>query len=263
VSAAELAALARRTWQDTGPAPARLEWLESVDSTSSELLRAGLPPIGGAAVLAEHQSAGRGRLGRQWRSAVGASLCLSVAMRLPRGLAAAAGLSLAAGVAVAECLRAQGAKAVGLKWPNDLYARDAKLGGLLVELGADRGQSFAVLGLGLNLCLPAGFDAGQPATDLAACGLDCSALNRRAALAASLVSALLAAFEVFNAQGLEPFRARYASLDLWVGREVRVSAGGKQYQGVLAGIDESGALRLGFPGGERVFASAEVSLRVA
>lgn len=263
MSATELAALARSALQSAGPAPARLEWLQSIDSTNSALLRSGLPPIGGVALLAEQQSAGRGRLGRHWQSAAGASLCLSVAMRLPRGLAAVAGLSLATGVAVAECLRMQGADAVGLKWPNDLYAHGAKLGGLLVELGANCGQSFVVVGLGLNLRLPPDFDAGQPATDLAACGLDYSALNQRAALAASLVSALLAALEVFNAEGLAPFRARYAALDLWRGREVRVAAGGLEYEGVLAGIDDSGALRLDLPDGERVFASAEVRLRAA
>lgn len=263
MNASELAAQARRVWCAGGPAPGRFDWLESTDSTNTALLRAGLPPEGGAALLAEQQTAGRGRLGRRWQSVAGASLCLSVAARLPHGLAAAAGLSLAAGVAVAECLRARGAVGVGLKWPNDLYARGAKLGGLLVELGSEGGQSFAVIGLGLNLRLAADFDVGQPATDLAGCGLDCAAPAPRAELAAALVSALLEAARLFNSEGLAPFRARYAALDIWAGRAVRVLAGGEAFEGVLAGIDGSGALRLRQPDGERLFASAEVSLRVA
>jgi len=236
--------------------------VESIDSTNTGLLEAGLPPVGGSALLAEHQNSGRGRLGRRWHALPGASLCLSVAVRLPQGMAAAVGLSLAAGVAVAECLGGLGASGVGLKWPNDLQVQGRKLGGLLVELGTAEARSFAVIGLGLNLRLPADFDAGQPASDLLASGLDCSAPEARADLAAAVVSALMRAEEVFSAAGLEPFLTRYLALDPWVGRRVQVHAGGEVFEGEHAGIDRRGALRLRLPDGERVFASAEVSLRV-
>jgi BirA family transcriptional regulator, biotin operon repressor / biotin---[acetyl-CoA-carboxylase] ligase len=265
MNAQTLASLARAELRRRGRAELRFEWLEAVDSTNSALLRAGPPPATGSALLAELQSAGRWRLGRAWQSMPGASLCLSVALPLSGGWASASGLSLAAGVAVAELLRARGARQVGLKWPNDIYAQERKLGGLLVELGGRDAAAFAVIGLGLNLALPPSFEAGQPATDLAAQGLDCSTPLARAQLAAALIDGLVGAGELFAREGLIAFRARHAALDLFRGRRVRVLAGGQEHLGVLAGIDERGALRLlqVEDGGERVFASAEVSLRTA
>src|SRR5690606_32601872 len=148
-------------------APPALHW--QVDSTSSELLRtaaSGAPDL--ACCLAEVQSGGRGRRGRAWRMPLGGGLALSLLKRFDRGMAALSGLSLVAGIATCEALADAGIDAVGLKWLNDLIAEEAKLGGILVELGGDAlGPCHAVIGIGLNLRL--GDDAiaaiDQPCTD--------------------------------------------------------------------------------------------------
>src|SRR5690606_4226150 len=130
------------------------------------------PPVQGVAVLlAERQTAGRGRRGRHWASPLAANLYLSASRRYGGGLARLGGLSLAAGTAVAEALRALGASGVQLKWPNDLVIGGRKLGGLLVEgSGEPAGAARAVVGLGLNVRMPEteGGRIDQPWTDLGA-----------------------------------------------------------------------------------------------
>ena len=108
----------------------------SLDSTNSELLRRKAPAQGVAVLLAEQQTGGRGRRGRHWASPIAANLYLSVSRQFSGGLARLGGLSLVVGVAVAEALRQAGYDGVGVKWPNDLLAGGAKLGGILVEGGA-------------------------------------------------------------------------------------------------------------------------------
>lgn len=128
-----------------------VEIVPEIDSTSSELMRrarAGrTEPV---LLLAEHQTAGRGRLGRHWQTAPGAALTFSFG--LPLAPEEWSGLSLVVGVAAAEALHPE----VGLKWPNDLWWQDRKLAGILVETaGTAQGRErFVVVGLGLNIATP-------------------------------------------------------------------------------------------------------------
>lgn len=242
-----------------GPAPARVDWLDELDSTNARLLAAGTPPPGGAALLAERQSAGRGRQGRRWLAPVGGSLCLSLALPWPQGPASAAGLPLLAGAAVAEVLADLGAQGLSLKWPNDLLLDGAKLGGLLLEF-ASRGQDFLVLGLGLNLRLPAGFDAGQPSADLASAGIEVE----RVLLAAQLLRALCASAEDLRRRGLAPLLPRWRRFDALLGCTLEVRAGEQVWVGTAAGIDERGQLRLRLPdGSEQLFGGGELRVRRA
>jgi len=117
------------------PLLAGLELVAETASTNERLLAAAeRGDIHCRCLLAEYQSEGRGRRGRQWRCPYGAGVLLSLGWRFERGAEALAGLSLAAGVAVRDALAAAGIPGVGLKWPNDLYAGGRKLGGILVEL---------------------------------------------------------------------------------------------------------------------------------
>ena len=116
-----------------------LELAWSLDSTNSELLRRP-PPAGTLVLLAERQTAGRGRLGRAWNTPLAGQVCLSVRRGFDGGLARLGGLSLVAGVAVAEALRALGFASVGLKWPNDLVAGDRKLAGVCTPAHDGIGQ---------------------------------------------------------------------------------------------------------------------------
>lgn len=239
-----------------------LHW--QLDSTSSELLQqanAGAADL--ACCLAEVQSAGRGRRGRDWRMPLGGGLALSLLKRFDRGMAALAGLSLVAGIAACEALTDAGVDAVGLKWPNDLVAADAKLGGILVELGGDAlGPCHAVVGIGLNVRLGdvaiAAID--QPCTDLARLS---GAVPSRNALAARLLARLVPALERFDRDGFAPFAPAFDTLDVLRGRQVRVTRAGdaRGADGIACGVDARGALRVRFADGERSIDSGELSVR--
>ncbi|MGN6518104.1 MAG: biotin--[acetyl-CoA-carboxylase] ligase [Dokdonella sp.] len=232
-----------------------------IDSTSSELLRrADRDPRDVIVCLAEMQTAGRGRRGRRWHTPPGGGIALSLLKRFDAGMASLAGLSLAVGVAAVEALTACGIGEVALKWPNDLVARGAKLGGILVELGGDAlGPCHAVIGLGLNLRLGAAARAiDQAAIDLAALAPDLS----RTRIAASLIDHLVAALDCFAAHGFAAFAAAYARHDALDGRDVDVVRGTERRHGVARGIDARGALRVDFGGREEAVDAGEVSLRL-
>lgn len=237
-----------------------LDWRESLDSTNAELLRRGAAQPDVALLVADAQSAGRGRRGRAWHSPPGAQLILSLYLRLDGGVRVAGGLSLVVGVAAAEALHALGASQVRLKWPNDLVAGGRKLGGVLIEASGVG----AVIGIGINLDLPdtdtAAAAIDQPWTDLARLGVPSS----RDAVAAALLTHLLPLLDRFRAVGLEPdLRTRWEALDAFAGDQVRLDAGAVQYEGRMLGLAPDGALRLATTAGERCFHSGEVSLRRA
>ena len=218
-----------------------LQVVWSLDSTNSELLRRTAPPQGASVLLAERQTAGRGRRGRRWASPLAAHVYLSVARNFSGGLARLGGLSLVAGVAAAEALHTLGLGSVRLKWPNDLVVDERKLGGLLVEGGGEHGGPVrAVIGLGLNVRMPAAFAAriDQPWTDLHALGATLS----RNLVAARVLQSLLPALEVFDAQGLPPFLPRYGALDALSGRRLEIRNGEATFEADHCGIAADGAL---------------------
>ncbi|KRG69557.1 bifunctional biotin--[acetyl-CoA-carboxylase] ligase/biotin operon repressor BirA [Pseudoxanthomonas dokdonensis] len=252
---AELAPAVRQQLQS-------LEVAWSLDSTNAELLRRPTPREGVAALLAEQQTQGRGRRGRQWASPLAANLYLSVARHFSGGLARLGGLSLVAGVAVAEALREAGFHEVGLKWPNDLVAGERKLGGLLIEGGGEHGGPVrAVIGLGINVRMPAPFAAriDQPWIDLANWQQPVPSRNQ---LAARILSRLLPALDTFDRDGLACFSQRYATLDVLRGRAVDVHQGdGSVQHGLAEGIADDGALQVRIDGRLQAVHAGEVSIR--
>ncbi|KRD77298.1 bifunctional biotin--[acetyl-CoA-carboxylase] ligase/biotin operon repressor BirA [Lysobacter sp. Root983] len=249
---------------------AELEVAWSIDSTNSELLRRATPAQGATVLLAERQTGGRGRRGREWASPLAAHLYLSLSRGFGGGLARLGGLSLVAGIAAVEALHGLGYDGVRLKWPNDLVVLDArglrKLGGLLIEGGGEHaGPARAVIGLGLNVRMPAAAAAAidQPWCDLATLG-DGTA-PARDAVAAALLSRLLPALDEFDADGLAPFLPRYAALDALAGAAIAVHGGnGQRQDGVAIGLAEDGALRVRLDDGSlQNFHAGEVSVRRA
>lgn len=237
-------------------------------STNSELL-ARPPPEPGQCdfLLAEYQSAGRGRHARRWLAPPGGAICLSVSWSfaaLPPGTGA---LSLAMGVAALEAIAALGPLPVGLKWPNDLLAGGRKLGGMLLELRSEGGgPSLLVFGIGLNVALGEAARAevaglGPPATDLEELGV---ARCDRNALAAGLIDAAVNAFLRFEREGFRAFFERWQRADQLRGAAVSITGGGQggEVVGRAAGVDEEGALLLETPAGLRRFISGEVSVRI-
>lgn len=240
---------------------ASLDIAWSLDSTNSELLRRDTPARGLAVLLAERQTAGRGRRGKHWASPLAAHLYLSASRQFGGGLARLGGLSLVAGIAVAEALQALGYSGVRLKWPNDLLLDGRKLGGLLVEGGGEHaGPVRAVIGLGLNVRMPESHVAtiGQPWIDLHLVSRATPSRNR---VVAMLLSQLVPALDQFDREGLTPFHARYTSLDALAGRDISVLLGGETLEGTALGLAEDGALRVRIGGTERLFHAGEVSVR--
>jgi len=233
-----------------------------LDSTSSELQRRVQDLPDRACVFAETQTAGRGRRGRMWLSPPAGNLAFSCLKRFDRGYGALSGLSLAVGVAVARALEACGVRGVGVKWPNDLVHAQRKLAGILIELGGEFfGPCHAVIGIGINLHLPAGARAAiaQPVTDLdQLCG---AAAPRRNELAAALITQLCEALEVFAVSGFAAFADEYAQRDALSGCTLRVDDPRGAFEGIACGVDARGALRVRTPLGERLIDSSEVSIR--
>lgn len=235
--------------------------LRTVDSTNRCALDEPPSAPGRARVwLAEHQTAGRGRRGRNWVSAFGGNLYLSFGWSFDLPMARLGGLSLVAGAVVAEVLEESGSAAHGLKWPNDLLVNDRKMAGILLEAaGEANGPALAVIGIGINLALsdPDG-TIDQPWVDWEdAIGIELS----RNRLASILIDRLARACREFTRSGLAPFIARWSRFDLLRGERVVLLMGDEVIEGDYAGIAADGALRLVTDAGLREYHAGEVSLR--
>ncbi|MFJ5451410.1 bifunctional biotin--[acetyl-CoA-carboxylase] ligase/biotin operon repressor BirA [Pectobacterium carotovorum] len=236
--------------------------LPVVDSTNQYILERLDTLSSGDACLAEYQQSGRGRRGRQWFSPFGANLYLSLYWRLEQGPAAAVGVSLVIGIVMAEVLHKLGADGVRVKWPNDLYLKDRKLAGILVELTGKTGDAAnLVIGAGINLQMrePAPDTINQGWINLQEAGIE---VNRNT-LASTLISELRSALAVFELQGLEPFIPRWEKLDNYFNRPIRLIIGNREIHGIDRGIDRQGALLLENDGLIMPYIGGEISLRGA
>jgi BirA family biotin operon repressor/biotin-[acetyl-CoA-carboxylase] ligase len=235
-------------------------WAEADSSNTRLLERARGGDAAPCLLVVEHQTAGRGRMGRPWFAdapaadapAGPATLCLSLGLVLaPTDWS---GLSLAVGVALAEALGPE----VTLKWPNDLWLADGpgrKLGGVLIEtLPLADGGRYAVIGVGLNLAAP----APRPGLEQPVAGwreIDPKATAN--ALLERIAGPLLDAVLDFERGGFAAFTSRYAARDGLAGMAVQAQA----LSGIAEGVDADGALRLRTAQGPIAVRSGEVSVR--
>ena len=233
------------------------EVLDSTQTRARERVLAGLRVP--AAVLADAQSAGRGRGGRSWQSPPGAAVYLTLVWPSARPLATQSGLSLVVGLAVRACL-AQWQVAAQLKWPNDVWVDGKKLGGILVEGLPHGAGSTLLIGVGLNLALPpaAGAAIDQPWIDLAQL-LDPP--PPRNALIGSLLQDLHRYLLRFELAGLEDFNEEWTAADALAGRTVSWSGPTGTEAGLAIGIDDLGRLRVIQDGQVRVIGAGEVRIR--
>jgi BirA family biotin operon repressor/biotin-[acetyl-CoA-carboxylase] ligase len=216
-------------------------------------------------LVAEHQTGGRGRLGRTWQSSPGASLTFSLS--LPLNPVDWSGLSLAIGTAVADALDPTGRR-IGLKWPNDLWLMETspapgaspgrKLGGILIETVSAGSVRLAVVGIGLNVKPQPLDDVSSGYACLQELDLDASAPAALAQVAEPLVRTL----KTFEQQGFAPFAQAYAARDLLRGQVVTTTQAGVP-TGMAMGVSPKGALLV--RDGETVHevSSGEVSVRLA
>lgn len=243
-----------------------LRVLAGTDSTNTQLLAADAADDP-QALLAEHQSAGRGRHGRSWHSPFGTNLYLSLAWTFTQWPAELTALPLAVGVATAEALAELKLRELRLKWPNDLWIGGQKVGGILIEQRGEAGGACrVVIGLGLNVAMRSATTAhiGQPWTTLAeALG---SAPSRgmlsRNWLAARILAGWIPMLERFTAEGFAPFLPGFRALDLLRSRAVTLQLPEGEVSGIARGVDESGALLVDAGETRRRILSGEVSLRV-
>ncbi len=247
-----------------------VEIVPRIDSTNTELMRRAREGRSEPVLLVtELQTAGRGRLGRQWTSGSGDSLTFSLG--LPLAPADWSGLSLAVGLSVAQSLQPQlpasgsGRPRIGLKWPNDLWIDgDRKLGGILIETASFVGHAahepgtprYVVVGIGLNIRPRCGDGMRTPPASLLE--LD-ERLDAPTALACLLPS-LVGDIQAFALQGFAPLAARFAERDLLRGRAVNLSDG---TGGVAEGVGPDGALLVRTGQGLQAVTSSEISVRPA
>lgn len=232
-----------------------------IDSTNAELLRqAGQGISEGTVCTAEQQTAGRGRRGRQWVSPFGRNIYLSVLWEFAAGPSALEGLSLAVGVAVARALSNCGVDNVRLKWPNDVFIGDAKLGGILLEMKSNaEGVCQVVVGVGINVAMPEEASAAidQPWVDIARDG----EMADRSRLLAALLDELLPMLAQYESKGFARWREEWLALDAYAGQPVVLISGDQRQEGIAQGVDETGALRLETSAGLELFFGGEVSMR--
>lgn len=239
-------------WQEIAPLlPGfTVEVLPEIDSTNTELMRrARAGRTEPTLLVAEHQSAGRGRQGRQWTSVPGDALTFSFGM--PYAPKDWSGLSLLVGLIAAQALHPD----IRLKWPNDLWWHDRKLAGILVEAASTGGHSHVVVGMGINIRPVLATDTLRtPPAALQDLDPSLSAAQALAQIASPLVRALLD----FQTQGFAPWHRAFDARDALKGRQLWSSDG---QQGLALGVDAQGALRLETEQGLTRINSAEVSVR--
>lgn len=252
MKAERIAALAR--------AGVAVEVVLETGSTNADLLARAAQLTEPVLLVAEHQTAGRGRAGRSWLSSSDNSLTFSLAWKFDGGLQVLSGLPLAVGVALGDALAQLGVQ-VQLKWPNDVLKDGAKLAGILIETqSAPGGGTWAVIGIGLNLIMP---DEVEALLGRSAAGAPWLARMEREVLMAALLDALAEALRLFARQGFGAFSARWNLRHAWQGQTVVILDNGQVLQeGLAAGVDDAGRLLLDTAEGRTTVLAGDVSLRI-
>lgn len=237
-----------------------IEVVHETGSTNADLLARASALAAPVLLVAENQTAGRGRAGRNWLSSPEGSLTFSLAWRFDGGAQALAGLPLAVGVALGDTLGRLGVQ-VQLKWPNDLLKDGEKLAGILIETQAVPGGGiWAVIGVGLNLLMP---DEMETRLGRGAAAAPWLARMERDALVAALLDGLVDALREFDARGFGAFCARWNLRHAWQGETVAVLDGGVVlHEGLAAGVDDAGRLLLDTAEGRVAVLAGDVSLRI-
>lgn len=235
---------------------------ESLDSTNAEALRvvASEEMLAPFLILAEQQSAGRGRRGRHWISPFAENIYYSLVLRVDGGMRQLEGLSLIVGLAVMSSLHEFGVNDAGLKWPNDVLVANSKVAGILLELVGDPADvCHVVIGIGINVNMIAASNVDQAWTSVR---LETGRTVSRNELIIELGRKLQGYLIRHEAEGFAAIQAEWESNHLWQGREVTLIAGTHTVDGIVIGVDRQGGLRLNVAGQEKIFNGGELSLRL-
>jgi len=243
----------------------RVTVLPDTDSTNAELARLRPAEQHAHAMLAERQNQGRGRRERRWHSPAGGNIYFSLGWRFTGGDHPFSTLPLLVAIATANALKQAGLRGHGIKWPNDILVDGKKLAGILVELKSSANHTSAIIGIGINVRMPA--TAGEnpealidrPWTDLVshlgAGQLPCD----RNALASALLDQLLASLARFEHGGFDSFRQAWKTYDVLENGPVTLELDDGEIAGTARGITQDGELILHTAGGDRLaFNAGEV-----
>jgi BirA family biotin operon repressor/biotin-[acetyl-CoA-carboxylase] ligase len=239
----------------------QFELFEVLDSTNAWLMRQE-SGSGISVCIAECQTAGRGRRGRQWVSPFARNIYMSLRTTVDTGFGALEGLSLAVGVAVADALGNLGATDIKLKWPNDILWQGRKLGGVLIEAAGDpSGRCHAVIGLGLNLKAEASMinEIDQPWVSLDEVLPNQPGRNESVI---ALLNFIVPMLESYETDGFQRYKSKWEQLNAHLNQRVSLRTGVSQTTGLVCGVSESGGLLLTTDRGVEAFHGGEVSLRV-
>jgi BirA family biotin operon repressor/biotin-[acetyl-CoA-carboxylase] ligase len=242
-----------------------VQFFDSIDSTNAEALRQlegikfGKSSEINKVLIANYQTAGRGRRGRAWISPKDAGLYFSVVKKFEQNPEALQGLSLVIGLAVCQVLRRLGIDNARLKWPNDILVENAKLAGILLEMHQSLENCFVVFGIGLNFCLQHNdtVQIDREVTDLSKL---LNSLPQKEVIFIALIEEIENHLDIFAVEGFATFQLEWNSLDRFFGRQVRVDSGLKTLaEGISLGVDASGALRVDTGEGEKKILGGELS----
>ena len=211
-------------------------------------------------ILTEFQSAGRGRRGKVWLGDYGRNIAMTLGIELQTNLNALGGLSSVVGLALLQALELEGVDAQ-LKWPNDVWVKEQKLAGILVELLPTKTGTLAVVGIGINADLTnaQASKIDQSVTSLRRLGASIS----RDDLVVAVCTSLLENFDVYSRDGFAPFLEAFDSAHCLHDQAAILVLGGESQEGIVRGVDITGGLRFEQNGVTRVVSSGEVSLRPA
>ena len=211
-------------------------------------------------VLAERQTAGRGRRGRNWVSPFAENIYYSLVLPVTGGMRQLEGLSLVVGLAVLNALREVGVSGGGLKWPNDVLVGNKKIAGILLELVGDPADvCHVVLGIGINVNMRSSSAVDQAWTSAY---LEAGRPMDRNALVMALNESLMRYLKIHEVSGFSALKAEWELNHLWQEREVTLIAGLHEVVGKVLGVDQQGALRMNINGVEKIFNGGELSLRL-
>jgi len=246
----------------------QLQIYQTVDSTNKQAnlaisqQQSKQQSASGTVILSEYQTAGRGRRGKQWVSPFASNIYLSIVWDFEQGATALQGLSLSIGVAVSRALKQLGVEAVQLKWPNDIYINNKKLGGILLEMVGDpSGHCTVIIGIGINHHMPlkSGSDIDQDWTDLKSTLSQPISRNQLVALIINHSFDILADYQQ---QGFASYRDEWQASDAFRGKQATVTTAKQSTTGTLLGVDNFGALQMQLKSGEiNSFIGGELSLR--
>lgn len=236
-----------------------------LDSTSRYLMQQGdrETKSGAHVVLAEMQTAGRGRRGKKWVSPFAQNIYLSLRWQFNDATLNLSGVSLAVGVALIKALNKLEITDLQLKWPNDIYHKGRKLGGVLLELRGEAGGACdMVVGVGLNVSM-----SEQDGADIDQAWIDINSISKnkisRNQLVAATLSELLPCMQLYSQQGLKPFLQDWQANDMLKDKPVTLLLHDHHREGIARGVNEQGALLFESEGKIEPLYAGELSLRLS